>query len=185
MVRFGVFAAVCLGLMVGVCVAEGGAHLLVQKAMLTNKHFAGSDVPVRYRIFNVGSGAAYDVQLEDEWSPEEFETVSGLSTGNWAKIPAGGNISHIVVVKAHTYGYKTTSAARVTFKQAPGSDETHVVHSNDLGLMPVLSVKDDDKSSNPHLAEWGLFLLGAIALVALPIVLLRPPAPSDAKKKMK
>eukprot|EP00285_Hemiselmis_virescens_P013625 CAMPEP_0173392506 /NCGR_PEP_ID=MMETSP1356-20130122/19888_1 /TAXON_ID=77927 ORGANISM="Hemiselmis virescens, Strain PCC157" /NCGR_SAMPLE_ID=MMETSP1356 /ASSEMBLY_ACC=CAM_ASM_000847 /LENGTH=184 /DNA_ID=CAMNT_0014350317 /DNA_START=18 /DNA_END=572 /DNA_ORIENTATION=+ len=182
MARFGVALAVCL-VLVGAAVAEeGGAQLLVQKAMLTNKHFAGSDVPVRYRIFNVGNGAAYNVQLEDEWSPEEFETVSGLSAGNWAKIPAGGNISHIVVVKAHTYGYKTTSSARVTYKQAPGSDETHVVHSNDLGLLPVLSLKDDDKMSNPHLAEWGLFLLAAVALVVLPIVVFQPPAPVDKKK---
>jgi hypothetical protein len=34
--------------------SEGKAHLLIQKAMLTNRPFAGKDLPIRYRIFNVG-----------------------------------------------------------------------------------------------------------------------------------
>ncbi len=32
--------------------------------------------------------AAYDVSLEDDWSSEEFELMSGLQSGSWAKIPA-------------------------------------------------------------------------------------------------
>ena len=40
---------------VGVCGAEEKAHLLVQKAQLTNRPFAGKDLPIRYRIFNVGA----------------------------------------------------------------------------------------------------------------------------------
>lgn len=39
---------------VGVCGAEEKAHLLIQKALLTNRPFAGKDLPIRYRIFNVG-----------------------------------------------------------------------------------------------------------------------------------
>jgi len=35
--------------------SEGKAHLLIQKAMLTNRPFAGKDLPIRYRIFNVGN----------------------------------------------------------------------------------------------------------------------------------
>ncbi len=144
---------------------------MVQKSLLTNRPFAGKDLPVRYRIYNVGSrycqfristtsrtssqqkacfcksvppeayvratlvcheiwwrsellfgtywiqfhffssaswsqqagglftfptvwywfqnrSAAYDVTLEDEWLQEEFETVAGMSTGTWSKIPA-------------------------------------------------------------------------------------------------
>jgi hypothetical protein len=79
---------------------------------LTNRPFAGKDLPIRYRIFNVGSrlmtcftfillsmsdakseesrlgSAAFDVSLEDDWSSEEFELMSGLQSGSWAKIPA-------------------------------------------------------------------------------------------------
>jgi len=43
---------------VGVGSAEEKARLLIQKALLTNRPFAGKDLPVRYRIFNVGSRCA-------------------------------------------------------------------------------------------------------------------------------
>ena len=66
--------------------SEGKAHLLIQKAMLTNRPFAGKDLPIRYRIFNVGDAAAHDVTLEDEWSAEEFQPVSGLQSGTWSHI---------------------------------------------------------------------------------------------------
>jgi hypothetical protein len=32
-------------------------------------------------------------------------------------------------------------------------------------------------------AEWGLFMLLSVSLVALPLLLFRPPAPVDGKKK--
>lgn len=50
----GLALALCLAM--GLAVAEGGgAHLLVHKSLLTNRPFANKDLPVRYRLFNVGS----------------------------------------------------------------------------------------------------------------------------------
>ena len=46
--------------------------------------------------------------------------------------------------------------------------------SNDLGLIPVLSSKEDDKLSAPHLGEWLTFLLMAAALIALPVLVYVP-----------
>ena len=34
--------------------SEGKAHLLVQKETMPNSGYAGKDLPIRYRIFNVG-----------------------------------------------------------------------------------------------------------------------------------
>eukprot|EP00288_Rhodomonas_lens_P014465 CAMPEP_0177698836 /NCGR_PEP_ID=MMETSP0484_2-20121128/5257_1 /TAXON_ID=354590 /ORGANISM="Rhodomonas lens, Strain RHODO" /LENGTH=188 /DNA_ID=CAMNT_0019209963 /DNA_START=33 /DNA_END=599 /DNA_ORIENTATION=+ len=182
-----VLAAIALVALAGVTLcaaAEERAHLLIQKSILTNRPFAGKDCPIRYRIFNVGSSAAYDVKFEDEWSTEEFEIISGLSSGTWSTIAPGANISHIVILKAYTYGYKSSGPAKVTYKHAPEDDEVQVAHSNDLGLLPVLSAKDDDKLSSPHLAEWFSFLMMAFALVAAPIALFKPSTPgSDDKKK--
>lgn len=47
----------------------------------------------------------------------------------------GGNISHIVVVKAHTYGYKSTAAARVTYSHKAGSEDTQVKNTSILKVM--------------------------------------------------
>jgi len=52
--RAAVLACAIALVSVGVCGAEEKAHLLVQKAQLTNRPFAGKDIPIRYRIFNVG-----------------------------------------------------------------------------------------------------------------------------------
>ena len=51
-----------------------------------------------------------------------------------------------------------------------------VAMSNDLGLIPVLSSKEDDKLSAPHLGEWLTFLLMAAALIALPVLVYVPSA---------
>merc|ERR1711966_458635 len=160
-------AAIALMAVAGftLCSAEERAQLLIQKSILTNRPFAGKDCPVRYRIFNVGQSAAYDVKFEDEWSAEEFETVSGLASGSWSTIPPGANVS---------------------YKHSPGDDEQQVAYSNDLGLLPVLSSKDDDSLSSPHLAEWFAFLAMAVVLVAAPIALFKPSGSGgDASNKKK
>ncbi len=93
----------------------------------------------------------------------------------------GANISHIVVVRPYSYGYKSSSPAKVTYKHsAEGSDIQvmlncrrfqfffrpselrmilQVSYSNDLGLLPVLSSKDDDKLSDPHAVRFANKLL--------------------------
>mmetsp|Transcript_79379 Transcript_79379/g.212831 ORF Transcript_79379/g.212831 Transcript_79379/m.212831 type:complete len:186 (+) Transcript_79379:61-618(+) len=172
-----------LFVLLGLCAANP-AQLLVQKSLLTNRLVAGKHIPVRYRIFNIGGSAAYDVTLEDEWSSEEFEVISGMSSGQWAKIPAGANISHVVVVRAYSYGYKSSSAARVTYKHGAGESQAQIAQSNDLGLIPV-SGKEEDRLSDPHVLEWIVFILGSAALAFLPILLCRPPSSAQAAKKSK
>ena len=49
---------------------------------------------------------------------------------------SGGNLSHVVVLRPYSYGYKTSGAAKVTYKQGVGEAEVQVAYSNDLGLVP-------------------------------------------------
>jgi hypothetical protein len=49
----------------------------------------------------------------------------------------------------------------------------------DRGLVLLVVLKP--KSS--WQAEWGLFMLLSVSLVALPLLLFRPPAPVDGKRK--
>jgi len=63
----------------------------------------------------------------------------------------GANMSHIVVLRPYSYGYKSSAAAKVTYKHAASDSEVQTSFSNDLGLVPVLSSKDDDKLAAPHM----------------------------------
>jgi hypothetical protein len=58
----------------------------------------------------------------------EFSACPRLNSTPQTLIYRGGNISHIVVVKAHTYGYKSTAAARVTYSHKAGSEDTQVTY---------------------------------------------------------
>ncbi len=60
-------------------------------------------------------------------------------------------MSHIVVLRPYSYGYKTSTAAKVTYKHSESDDQVQVSFSNDLGPLPVLSSKDDDKLAAPHM----------------------------------
>ncbi|EKX47798.1 hypothetical protein GUITHDRAFT_137181 [Guillardia theta CCMP2712] len=171
------------------CIAVGYAekqpqpHLLIQKSVLVSRPFAGKDIPFQYRLFNIGSGPAYDVTLEDDWSAEEYSVVSGMVSGSWPQIPAGGNVTHIVVLKAHSFGYKSSTPAKVTYKATQDAADVQVGYSNDLGLIPVLSHKEDNKLSAPHITEWLLFIAMAAGLGFLPLFLFRPQVSADAGKK--
>ena len=62
-------------------------------------------------------------------------------------------MSHIVVLRPYSYGYKSSSAAKVTYKHAAEDSTLQTSYSNDLGLVPVLSSKDDDKLASPHIVR--------------------------------
>lgn len=62
-------------------------------------------------------------------------------------------MSHIVVLRPYSYGYKSSSAAKVTYKHGADDSALQTSYSNDLGLVPILSSKDDDKLASPHIVR--------------------------------
>ena len=75
-------------------------------------------------------------------------------------------MSHIVVLRPYSYGYKTSTAAKVTYKHSESDDQVQVSFSNDLGPLPVLSSKDDDKLAAPHMVSALFFPLARCGFVA-------------------
>jgi hypothetical protein len=75
-------------------------------------------------------------------------------------------MSHIVVLRPYSYGYKTSTAAKVTYKHSQSDEQVQVSFSNDVGSVPVLSSKDDDKLAAPHMVP-ALFLGTWLAVVSL------------------
>lgn len=100
----------------------------------------------------------------------ELHERSGLWDGKgeteaW-RVRRGANMSHIVVLRPYSYGYKSSSAAKVTYKHAADDSALQTSYSNDLGLVPVLSSKDDDKLAEPHIVSSRL-LTGPCILPAI------------------
>ena len=78
-------------------------------------------------------------------------------------------MSHIVVLRPYSFGYKTSTAAKVTYKHSESDEQVQVSLSNDLGPLPILSSKDDDKLAAPHMVSALLFSLACCAFLAAEI----------------
>jgi hypothetical protein len=81
--------ALLIAIFLGVCACDS-AHLLVQKTYHVQRGFTNRDVPLAFRIFNVGNAAASDVlfDVEEAIRLNEFDVVAGTRKAFWDKIPA-------------------------------------------------------------------------------------------------
>lgn len=95
----------------------------------------------------------------------------------------GSTVSHIVVLRPYSFGYKSSAAAKITYKQAASDSSVQEAYSNDIGLVAVRSGQDEDKLAAPHLTEWLIFIAAAVALAVIPLILCRPPQAKAAKAK--
>jgi translocon-associated protein subunit beta len=92
------------------------ARLLIAKNVLNNYLVEGSDLEVRYNIYNIGNLPATSVKLVDENFPaERFEYVSGFNTVRWPKVLPHSNVSHVAVVRPRFVGALNLTHATVTY----------------------------------------------------------------------
>ena len=53
--------------------------------------------------------------VDDSFNENHFESVAGLKHVAWDRIPAGGNVTHAVIVKPTVFGVYNMSYARITY----------------------------------------------------------------------
>jgi len=167
-----VFVACLLMASFAACMADDGeAKIVLIKDILNDMITEGHDLSVEYKLFNIGESTATDVQLSDSnFHDSDFELVSGMTSVTWDRIPAGSNVSHVVVVKPlKSAGFNFTSAT-VNYVAAEGSDPTFGM-SNELGELNILSLKEYKRVHASHMMEWALFGVWSFPSIMLPYFL--------------
>eukprot|EP01133_Synstelium_polycarpum_P012059 gene12059-14110_t len=149
-------------------VCSSSAELLFQKK-ITDAPIVGKDLDISFVIFNVGSGAAYDVSFQDnDFDSTSFEITKGQASGKWETIEAGSNVTQVLTVKPISQKFVPLSATVLSFRKSQSTEDLSYTAAASYSGMYVESVADYDKRTSLHIKEWVIFAVLCLGSVAFP-----------------
>jgi translocon-associated protein subunit beta len=134
-------------------------------------------VTVSFTLYNVGTSAAHDVELNEAgFKPELFTPHVGSFKANWKTIPADTNVTHTFVVKPKRateksepfYGYPAVATYSAT-AEGPKIN----AYSNDVGAFHIYQRGELSKKVKSSLKNWITVFVSLLVSTGGPLLVWR------------
>jgi len=164
-------AAVCA--MVAPVLSADSAVLILQKNIDTNTEYPqlfaeGRNFSVSLRIWNIGTGKAYDVEVKDDWPTDSFEVTSGKTSGEWKSIGVNEKVELNFTLSPLFDGEFPGFRAVVTYKSDPNEEAAQEGLSSNMPNIRAVSADVYDRVVASTNKEWTIFIVFWILAVAVP-----------------
>jgi len=165
--------AFALAVIASVAYAESGENsprLIAHKEVLNSLIFQNKQLNVKYSIYNVGSGSAFDVELLDNtFAMSDFKIAAGLTKVKYERIGPGSNVSHSVVLIPQNAGRFNFTYAQISYSsQQQIGKNPQIGYTSAPGEVMVFSVAEYDRYFTAHAKDWLYFAGMTLPCILLP-----------------
>ncbi|XP_058102999.1 uncharacterized protein LOC131246665 [Magnolia sinica] len=162
------------------------SFILGHKKVSLSKLKSGAErVSVSIDVYNRGSATAYDVSLvDDNWSQDIFDLVSGNTSNSWERLDAGAVVSHSFILESKVKGMYHGAPAVIKFR-IPSRAALQEAFSTPILPLDILAERPPEKKFEWRLlAKYGS-LVSVLSIVGLFVYAVISPSKSSAGKASK